>query len=192
MHYNILITGANTGLGKSLAIKFKSEGHLVFEHLGHNHYDLSKIEDIELLIKEAKSCKVNVLINNAAILCPNTEFSKYDTNKIVKMMNVNLLAPILLIHGLREQLLNIININSIVALEPKKNRMIYSATKCGLGGFSESLKISENISKILDVYSTNIKTNSSIKNAMELDFVVNSIYEAFINQQEKLILDGRN
>ena len=70
--------------------------------------------------------------------------------------------------------------------------MIYSATKCGLSGFSESLKISDDKLKILDVYSTNIKTNSSIKNAMELDFVINSIYGAFINQQEKLILDGRN
>jgi short-subunit dehydrogenase len=192
MHYNVLITGANSGLGKSLAIKFKLEGHFVFEHLGHNHFDLSEIEDIELLIKEEKSSKVNVLINNAAILCPNIEFSNYDTNKIASMINVNLLAPILLIHGLKDQLLNVININSMVALETKKNRMIYSASKCGLSGFSESLKISDDELKILDVYSTNIKTNTSIKNAMELDFVVNSIYRAFINQQEKLILDGRN
>jgi short-subunit dehydrogenase len=108
------------------------------------------------------------------------------------MINVNLIAPIILIHGLKNQLLNVININSIVALETKKNRMIYSAAKCGLAGFSNSLKISDNTLKILDVYPTNIKTNNSIENAMELDFVVNSIYNAFINQQEKLILDGRH
>jgi len=191
MKYNVLITGANSGLGKSLAIKFKSKGHYIFHHLGHKHFDLSNIDDIKLLIDEAKLLNIDLLINNAAILCPNIDFSDYDKNTIVKIINVNLLAPILLINGLSEQLKNVININSVVALETKKNRMVYAASKSGLMGFSESLKISNDKIKILDVYSTNIKTNGLTSNAMEIDFVVNSIYDAFINKQEKIILDGR-
>jgi NAD(P)-dependent dehydrogenase (short-subunit alcohol dehydrogenase family) len=54
MQYRILITGANTGLGKSLASKFKFEGHFVFEHLGHNHFDLSLIEDTVALVNDVK------------------------------------------------------------------------------------------------------------------------------------------
>ena len=79
----------------------------------------------------------------------------------------------------------------MVGIEPKKNRTIYAATKWGLKGFSESLKKEETKTKILDVYPTNIKTWPERENAMEIDFVLNKIYEAMINGETELILDGR-
>lgn len=79
----------------------------------------------------------------------------------------------------------------MVGIEPKKNRTIYAATKWGLKGFSESLKKEETNIKILDVYPTNIKTWPERENAMEIDFVLNKIYEAMINGETELILDGR-
>ena len=79
----------------------------------------------------------------------------------------------------------------MVGIEPKKNRTIYAATKWGLKGFSESLKKEETKTKILDVYPTNIKTWPERENAMEIDFVLNKIYEAMINGESELILDGR-
>ena len=42
---NILITGANSGLGKHLVTKFINEGHNVLEHNGSKHYDLSSQYD---------------------------------------------------------------------------------------------------------------------------------------------------
>ena len=79
----------------------------------------------------------------------------------------------------------------MVGLEVKAPRTLYSATKWGLRGFSNSLKKENNNIKILDVYPTNIKTTPDRQNAMELNFVVESIYQSFIKNKEQLILDGR-
>ena len=107
------------------------------------------------------------------------------------MIKVNLRAPILLTKYLSKQLKNVININSIVGREPKKNRTLYAATKWGLRGFSESLKKEDNGFEILDVYPTNIRTWPERKNAMDVDFVVKKIYDSMIANEEELILDGR-
>jgi short-subunit dehydrogenase len=189
--HNVLITGCSSGLGRALANKFESSGHEVMRHNGSKHYDLSNTQDIKKMCQEAKERKINVLINNAAIVCPNTLFSEYDENLIYKMISVNLSAPIILSNLLFDSLTNIININSMVGLEVKAPRTLYSATKWGLRGFSNSLKKENNNIKILDVYPTNIKTTPDRQNAMELNFVVESIYQSFIKNKEKLILDGR-
>ena len=107
------------------------------------------------------------------------------------MIKVNLTAPILLPYYLMDQLSNIININSMVGLEVKPIRTLYSATKWGLRGFSQSLKEENKNINILDVYPTNIKTSPDKLNAMDIDFVVNSIYNSFFNKEQTLILDGR-
>ena len=107
------------------------------------------------------------------------------------MINVNLTAPILLTYHLLPQLKNIININSIVGLEVKPFRTMYSATKWGLRGFAQSLKAENKNINILDVYPTNIKTTPDKQNAMEVDYVIDSIYNSFINKEKTLILDGR-
>ena len=51
------------------------------------------------------------------------------------MIDTNLKAPIFLIKHLHIILTDIININSMIGLEPRKNRSIYSASKFGLRGF---------------------------------------------------------
>ena len=79
----------------------------------------------------------------------------------------------------------------MVGLEVKSPRTLYSATKWGLRGFSNSLKKENKNINVLDVYPTNIKTDPKRQNAMELDFVINEIYNAFVQQKENLILDGR-
>ena len=78
----------------------------------------------------------------------------------------------------------------MVGLEIKAPRTLYSATKWGLRGFSNSLKKESNLS-VLDVYPTNIKTTPDRANAMDIDMVVDEIYSAFIEEKEELILDGR-
>jgi short-subunit dehydrogenase len=187
----ILITGSNSGLGKHLLSKFKNEGYEIFEHNGSKHYDLSNPDEIKKLADDARIFGINILINNAAIVCPNKEFSLYSVEEIHKMINVNLSAPILLTYYLQNFLTDIININSMVGLETKSPRTLYSATKWGLRGFSQSLKQENKNINILDVYPTNIKTTPDKQNAMNVDLVVNSIYNSFINKEQTLILDGR-
>lgn len=187
----VLITGANSGLGKHLVSKFKNNGYEVFEHKGSKHYNLSNQNEIKQLADDAKEFGINILVNNAAIVCPSKDFSLYSQEEINNMVNVNLTAPILLTFYLLDQLTNIININSMVGLEIKSPRTLYSATKWGLRGFSQSLKIENSKLNVLDVYPTNIKTTPDRQNAMEIDFVVDSIYNSFLNKEQTLILDGR-
>ena len=79
----------------------------------------------------------------------------------------------------------------MVGLEVKKPRTLYSATKWGLRGFSNSLKAEKEDLNILDVYPTNIKTTPDRQNAMDVAMVVDKIYSAYINNEKELILDGR-
>jgi len=187
----VLVTGANSGLGKHLVSKFKNEGYEVFEHNGSKHYDLTKQSDVQRLAQEAKDFGVNILVNNAAIVCPSKELSLYSESEINNMIEVNLTSPILLTFYLLNQLTDIININSMVGLEVKAPRTLYSATKWGLRGFAQSLKEENKNINVLDVYPTNIKTTPDRQNAMDVNFVVDSIYNSFINKEQTLILDGR-
>jgi short-subunit dehydrogenase len=189
--FRVLITGQNRGLGAALAKKFKDNGHYVMYHGGQNHINLANMTDLLEFSEEAKNNRIDVLINNAAIVCPSIELKEYTPEKIEKMISVNLTAPILLSSILVEQLKHIVNINSMVGLEIKSPRTLYSATKWGLRGFSNSLKKENSNIKVLDVYPTNIKTTPDRENAMELDYVVNKIYNSFIEGHQDLILDGR-
>ena len=191
MKKKIFITGCSSVLGIFLVKQFESQGHDVLEHLGKKHHDLSNISDVKNLANEAIEFGVDVLINNAAIVCPNILLNEYEEDLIVKMLDVNLKAPILLFYYLHSYLTDAININSMVGLEHKKNRTLYSATKWGLRGFSESYKLENSNLNILDVYTTNIKTDPKRVDALEVDFVVDNIYRAFENRENQLILDGR-
>ena len=127
MKKNVLITGANSGLGVHLTSKFKSEGYNVLEHKGHKDYDLSNVDEVKNLAQKAIDFQVNILINNAAIVCPNKKFPLYQSLEVENMIGVNLTAPILLSYYLHDYLTNIININSMVGLEVKSPRTLYSA-----------------------------------------------------------------
>ena len=187
----VLITGCSSGLGVFLAEKFEKEGHEVFRHNGKLHFDLDSQNEVLSLAEEAKNFDVSILINNAAIVCPDINFEDYSVELIDKMINVNLRAPLVLTLSLLPKLKNIININSIVGLEIKKNRTLYSATKWGMRGFFNSFKTNSN-AKVLDVYPSNIQTSPERLNALDINYVVESIYNAYITEQTELILDGRN
>ncbi len=191
MKHPVLITGTTSGLGLCLSDKFEKEGHRVFRHKGRAHHDLSSLSEIKDLAKDAREFGVKILINNAAITCPSITLEDYNIDLIEQMVNVNLMAPILLSYLLIEDLVDVININSMVGLEIKKPRTLYSATKWGLRGFSESFKAENSSINMLDVYPTNIKTRPDRENAMDIDMVVNKIYQSFVNKDKKLILDGR-
>ena len=79
----------------------------------------------------------------------------------------------------------------MVGLETKQPRTLYSATKWGLRGFSNSLKAENEKIEILDVYPTNIKTTPDRENAMDIQMVVDKIYDAYTSKETDLILDVR-
>lgn len=208
---NVLITGSSSGLGNYLALYFSKKGHDVLLH-GRNEgklketqkkilengskakyivSDLRNSREIDSLCKKALEEDIKILINNAGIICPNLPFKEISNDIIDDMISVNLVAPIKIINALSSHLEHVININSMVGLEAKKNRTLYASGKWGLKGFSDSLKQEEIKFNILDVYPTNIKTWPERKNAMEVDYVLNEIYKAMTKCKKDLVLDGR-
>jgi len=208
----VLITGASSGIGWHLALKFSEEGHSLLltgrnkERLREIHSltsqkvdtkwcvaDLETTEGVEKLSEMASFTGVQVLINNAAVICPGVPLIELTTEDINAILDVNLRAPILLTRLLYENLDSVININSMVGLEIKKNRTLYSASKWGLRGFSQSLaeEYKDKGVNVLDVYPTNVKTWPGRPNSMNIEPVVQSIYNAYEKKQQVLILDGR-
>ena len=207
----VLITGSSSGFGNFMALYFSKKGHDILLH-GRDEIklkdtknkiiknnakadyivsDLSKKQGIQALCKKAKSENIKILINNAGITCPNLSFEKINNEIIDQMILVNLIAPIKIINSMSDNLEQVININSMVGLEAKKNRTLYAASKWGLKGFSDSLKQETTKYNILDVYPTNIKTHPERDNAMDVNFVIKKIYQAMLDCNKNLILDGR-
>ncbi len=211
MDNKVLITGASKGLGYYLAHYFFKKGYSLVLH-GRDLKRLNKLKDelnskdrdIEIFNCELNdeteitklasfACRKNVkiLINNAGMICPGKSLENLSNDEINMMINTNLKAPILLSKYLLSNLSDIININSMIGLEPREKRTLYSASKFGLRGFSESLKLESKDLNILDVYPTNIKTWKERKNAMDVEEVIEKIYQSFISKEKKLIIDGR-
>ena len=70
-----------------------------------------------------------MLINNAGLHCAIDFLIDLDEDYINNAIDLNLKAPILLIHKMMGFLNGVININSMSGLENKKLRTIYASSK---------------------------------------------------------------
>ena len=91
-------------------------------------------------IKKLK--KIDILINNAGIN-KISSIQNLDEKSLKKILNVNLLTPILLTKIVSQKMIkrksgSIINIGSIFGHISKSQRSSYSATKAGLEGFTKA------------------------------------------------------
>ena len=165
----ILITGASDGLGKQISLKLAKE-NTILALLGRNQEKLELVRDESKKLGAKKveiySCdirnlselkdtfikikndfgKVDILINNAGIwqkLSPAEEITDETVDDVIK---TNLVAQIeltnLVLPILKEQkeaaIINIISQSGIVAQE---GQSVYTASKFGMRGFSEVLKV---------------------------------------------------
>ncbi len=213
-----LITGASGNLGKSLVRVFAfNQYKLILQ--GRNVEKLESIRKslvdsaegtdvsivegdlrddntLERIVKKAYEKNISVLINNAAITCPGINFREYGNEQIKDMIRVNLVFPILLSRGvygiLRKNEGAIININSLAGIESKLTRTLYCASKGGLRGFSESLRMEsekEGVS-IMDVYLSKMRGIED-SYGMNLKCIAYQIYKNFEDGTKRLIIDGR-
>ena len=143
------------------------------------------IELIDLAIKS----NVQVLINNAAILCSGKKLNTLEDSYIDNSIELNFKIPILLVKYLYENLKSIIMINSMAGINPKKNRTMYCSTKSALKMFSETLMLETDIN-ILNVYISKLK-KSNDDFGLNMDEVSSMIYRSFKNQEKYLNIDGR-
>lgn len=160
----ILITGATSGIGLSLARRFHALGNNIVA-VGRNREKLSQMEgemddltgyvcDIgdsfqldELLDKlRAKHPNLNVLINNAGIQYNyQLDGPEGDATKLAYELNVNLLATMRICQGLlpllrHQKYAAVVNVSSGLAFAPKASAPVYCATKSAVHSFTQSLR----------------------------------------------------
>ncbi|HEX2901186.1 MAG TPA: SDR family oxidoreductase [Bacteroidia bacterium] len=161
----VLITGASSGIGKALALKFAREGSKVvlgarsLEQLaavgeeirkagGAAHWlslDVTQQADCERFVAEAVKVfgRVDILVNNAGISM-RALFQDLDVDVIERVMQVNFFGTVYCTRAAIDQVVqnrgSIIGISSIAGYRGLPGRSGYSASKFAMHGFLESLR----------------------------------------------------
>lgn len=161
-----LITGANRGIGKSIALKFAENGaNIAFSDIQYN--DDSKLLEQELsafgikvkgYASDASSYSnseeligkiiedfgsIDILVNNAGITRDNLllRMTEQDWDRVI---NVNLKSVFNLTKAIQRVMIkqrfgSIINMSSVVGVEGNSGQSNYAASKAGIIGFTKSM-----------------------------------------------------
>ena len=162
----VLITGANRGIGKGIALKFALHGaDIAFSDIAYNDdskqlekeieafgvktkgyaSDASSFISSEKLIREILNDfqKIDILVNNAGIARDNLllRMTESDWDMVI---NVNLKSVFNLTKAVQREMIkqrfgSIINMSSVVGIEGNSGQANYSASKAGIIGFTKSV-----------------------------------------------------
>jgi hypothetical protein len=151
----IIITGASEGLGLEISKKFKDEG---WEVLGISRHkpegldieyieaDLTKKKEIDIVVKTItnKYSTFDALINCAGMISIE-ELGDIEYERTEQLIKLNLIAPMMLISRLKALILenegDILNVGSSVSYKAYKKEAAYGASKWGLRGLTENLRL---------------------------------------------------
>lgn len=164
---NVIITGANKGIGKAIAFAFASCGYDLFlggrnqDHLNETAAEIVskyptakvKVKSADLSIKEelhsfADWCLEHgtpgILVNNAGVYLPGNSFDEPE-GTLESMMNINLYCAYHLTRKLVPAMIkagsgHIFNICSIASLQAYDGGGGYSISKFALDGFTRNLR----------------------------------------------------
>ena len=194
-----LITGANRGIGKSIALKFANHGaHIAFSDITYNNdstkleeelkafhinakgygSDASSFTDAEKLVNDVTNDfgKIDILVNNAGITRDNLllRMAESDWDLVIK---VNLKSVFNLTKAVQRIMIkqrsgSIINISSVVGIEGNSGQSNYSASKAGIIGFTKSIA--------MELGSRNIRCNAIAPGFIETE-MTNQLSEEIRN-----------
>jgi 3-oxoacyl-[acyl-carrier protein] reductase len=161
-----LITGANRGIGKAIALRFAENGaNVAFSDLAYNEdaialekeictlgvkgkgyaSDASSFEASQNLLNEIikEFGAVNILVNNAGITRDNLllRMTEQDWDLVI---NINLKSMFNLTKAVMKDMIKqrfgvIINMSSVVGIEGNGGQSNYAASKAGIIGFTKSV-----------------------------------------------------
>jgi 3-oxoacyl-[acyl-carrier protein] reductase len=191
-----IITGSGRGIGKAIAKRFASEGSsLVLASRSEKELnatlkeiistggiaiavptDISVLSDVKRLVNKTieKFSRIDVLVNNAAVLTPIGGIQKIATTKWEDTLKVNLFGTFYCIketvpHMVSQKSGKIINLSGGGAFKPLPNFSAYSTSKAAI------VRLTETLAEELKEY--NIQVNAiapgSIKTKMTKDVLEN-------------------
>ena len=181
-----IITGGGSGIGKAIAMAFVREGAqvviagrdskklaLAAEEIGANCLaitaDVSHANDVQKLVSAAleKFKRVDILVNNAAVLLPGTAESlseqDFDQTFNINVRGLWLLSRAVLPHMRAAGGGSIINIGSVLSLLGARNRVAYSASKGAVVAMTKAMA--------LDHAAENIRINCICPGIVETELV---------------------
>lgn len=181
-----IITGGGSGIGKAIAMAFVREGAqvviagrdskklaLAAEEIGANCLaitaDVSHANDVQKLVSAAveKFKRVDILVNNAAVLLPGTAESlseqDFDQTFNINVRGLWLLSRAVLPHMRAVGGGSIINIGSVLSLLGARNRVAYSASKGAVMAMTKAMA--------LDHAAENIRANCICPGIVETELV---------------------
>jgi NADP-dependent 3-hydroxy acid dehydrogenase YdfG len=161
-----LVTGASSGIGEATALALAAEGVQVATVARHHEQldELSRriqdkggqafaiVADVadEAQVKNmvqtahAKYGRVDILVNDAGVAIPGS-IDGADTEEWRSMVNINLLGLMYATHSVlpimkTQKQGHIVNVSSVAGRTARAGYAVYSATKWGVGAFSEALR----------------------------------------------------
>ena len=140
----VLVTGGSRGIGKAIVERYRRAGCEVFAP-PRSELNLLDKNSVDEFISANRDKKIDVIINNAGINDINL-IEDITDDEIEKMLTTNLISPIRLIRGFVGQMKErkfgrIVNIGSVWAVVSKPGRGVYSASKNGLHGITNTLAL---------------------------------------------------
>lgn len=165
---NVLITGGASGIGKIMgrmalekgagtfiiwdiniaAIENVKKELASFGRIKGYMVDVSDSEKVALAYrKTVEECgAIDIIINCAGIITSNKTFDQMSTDEIIRTMNINTIAPMLVAHAalpdmLRRNRGHICTIASAGGMLSNPKMSVYAASKWGAIGWSDSVRI---------------------------------------------------
>lgn len=176
----IVIAGASSGLGKELALLLHKKGSELFllsRSIRRTRFPKDKITTITCDVTDVASIesafnqvdkittKIDVLINTAGVGLEE-RLERSSSEKIQQIIDTNLTGAILVVKEgyermLRSQTGHIIIVSSTSGKKARPLETIYCASKWGLAGFSESLRLEakDHGIRVTSVYPGGMKTS---------------------------------
>lgn len=161
-----LITGASTGIGRAIAVKYAQEGaHVIINYIGNQSVaeeameeikglggsaeiykcDISSYLEVEKMIDElvAKHGRIDILVNNAGIT-KDSLVMRMSIEDFQKVIDINLNGTFNTIKALSRYMLKekqgkIINIASVVGITGNAGQANYAASKAGVIALTKSV-----------------------------------------------------